>query len=69
MVPDDAPVSYRNCRQAVEAMLTGMRRLPPIDLRDASMLGDCFYTNIVLLCENQKRVFTMPITSASGAKC
>jgi hypothetical protein len=50
-------------------MLTGMRRLPPIDLRDASVLGDCIYTNIVLLCENKKCAFTMPITSASGAKC
>jgi hypothetical protein len=48
MLPDDAPVSYRNCRQAVEAMLTGMGRPSPIDLRNASALEGCIYTKIVL---------------------
>jgi len=48
MLPDDAPVSYRNCRQAVEAMLTGMRCLSHIDLRNASALEGCIYTKMVL---------------------
>jgi hypothetical protein len=29
-------------------MLTGMRRLSPIDLRNASALEGCIYTKIVL---------------------
>ena len=48
MLPDDAPVSYRNCRQAMEAMLTGMGHLSLIDLRNASALGGCIYTKTVL---------------------
>ena len=57
MLPDDAPVSYRIVGKPVEAMLTGMRRLSPIDLRNASALGGCIYTRIVLLCQIIKCVF------------
>ena len=38
-------------------MLTGMRRLSPIDLRNASALGGCIYTRIVLFLSNHKCVF------------
>ena len=69
MLPDDAPVSYRIVGKPVEAMLTGMRRLSPIDLRNASALGGCIYTKIVLLSQIINEFFTTPITSASGAKC
>ena len=41
MLPDNAPVSYRIVGKLVEAMLTGMRRPSPIDLRNVSALGRC----------------------------